>query len=304
MLLPSVSLSAGCDRIASRMPSTQQAADVPPLREVSRMGRLSDVDLSEASGFARSTRVPNAFWSQGDSGNDEVLFAFDSTGASLGTTRVRDADNRDWEAIAIGPCSTGSCLYIGDVGDNGARRSTVRIWRITEPQPGDTLSSPAEQLTAQYPDGPRDVESMWVAPDSAVYLLTKRPEKTNQGWRAAQIYRLPATSWEATATVTATLFDSLPIVPRKNDPRGWLTDASLSPADSTGRYALVVRSYRDVSVWDIDPATWHPRARRAVCSLAEVPERSSGEGVTWLADGRIALNHEGVRASLHAGRCP
>lgn len=268
------------------------------------MGRLSDVDLGEASGFARSTVVPNAFWSQGDSGNEAVLFGFDSTGASLGSTRVRDADNRDWEAIAIGPCTTGSCLFIGDVGDNLARRQTVRIWRITEPRPGDTISSPAALLTVQYPDGPRDVESMWVAPDSAVYLLTKRPEKANDGWRAAQIYRLPASAWDAGGTVTATLFDSLPIVPRKNDPKGWLTDASLSSADSSGGYALVVRSYRDVSVWEMDPTTWHPRARRAVCSLVEVPERSSGEGVTWLADGRIALNHEGVRASLHAGRCP
>ncbi|MCC6242279.1 MAG: hypothetical protein IT353_05535 [Gemmatimonadaceae bacterium] len=268
------------------------------------MGRLSDVELSEASGFARGTLRPNTFWSQGDSGNEPVLFAFDSSGVTLGTTRVRDAENRDWEAIAIGVCPSGSCLYIGDVGDNGARRNTVRIWRIAEPQPGDSASTPAEQLVVEYPDGPRDVESMWVAPDSAVYLLTKRPEKVNDRWRAAQIYRLPADAWRANATITASLFDSLPIVPRKNDSRGWLTDAALSSADSSGGYRLVVRSYRDVSVWDIHPTTWHPRERLAHCLLTEVPEASSGEGVTWLADGRIALNHEGVRASLHAGRCP
>ena len=95
-------------------------AVVTPLRDLSQLGAFSNRGLVEASGLVRSEINAGVYWSQNDSGNDESLFAYDSTGASLGVTRVTDAFNRDWEAIALGPCAIGSCLYIGDVGDNGA----------------------------------------------------------------------------------------------------------------------------------------------------------------------------------------
>ena len=126
IILP-ISLAACQRRNADAVDAT-----VPALASITTIGSLRAPGLIEASGVVRSTRSDNAFWSQNDSGNEADLFAYDSTGASLGVARVAGARNRDWEAIAIGPCTEGSCVYIGDVGDNGARREQVTIWRVMD----------------------------------------------------------------------------------------------------------------------------------------------------------------------------
>lgn len=278
---------------------------VPALSDVVSRGRLTDPALSEASGLVPSPDHPNLFWAQNDSGHDAELFAFDSTGRALGTVRVQGARNRDWEALASGPCDHGVCLYIGDVGDNSAQRAQVRVWRLPAPNPADTLSAAAEQLTLRYADGPHDVESMWIAPDTAVYLLTKRPERDQSGAaRPARIYRVAPSAWRSADTATAILFDSLPIVPKRGEGRSWITDAALSGSDSAGMVRLAVRSYNDVYILGIDTTTWRPTGLIARCSLRGLKERNSGEGVAWLRDGRLMFDAEGAGSRLHTGRCP
>jgi hypothetical protein len=276
----------------------------PPVRDVTAIGRMADARLREASGLVRSRSHNNVFWSHGDSGNDERVFAFDSTGASLGAPRVQGAKNRDWEALAVGPCEQGECLYIGDVGDNLARRKTASIYRTPEPAPGDTATRPVERLEFAYRDGARDVEAMWVTPDTSVWLLTKRPDKSGIRWRAAQIYRLAPSAWRAKGTVTADLVDSIAIVPQKGQESGWVTDAALSDPDSAGMRRLAIRTYGDVYLFDVDAVTWRPTSLVGKCSLSGLRENRRGEGVTWMADGRLLFNHEGASEPLFAGRCP
>ena len=274
-----------------------------PLRQVSSPGVLTAPKLIEASGVVRSTRQPNVFWSQNDSGNDERIFAYDSTGAALGMLRIAGARNRDWEAIALGPCPDGTCLFIGDVGDNNARRSDVTIWRIPEPVPADTLSPRAVPLRFGYAEGPRDVEAMWIAPDSAVLLLTKRPIRARGGRdRWSLIYRLPPAAWRSDARATATLVDSVPLVPTASNPTNWITDASLSSADAKGVRHLAVRTYAAVYIFDADGVSGRPTALRHQCNLRALHEQY-GEGVTWLADGRLLFVAEGRASVLHAARC-
>ena len=70
---------------------------------------------------------------------------------------------------------------------------------------------------------------MWVAPDSAVYFLSKRAARNEKREdRPARIYRLPASAWLAGDTATATLVDSVPVVPLPRRGLGWITDAALS----------------------------------------------------------------------------
>ncbi len=278
-------------------------ASVPALTSITTTGSLKASALIEASGAVRSTRNGNAFWSQNDSGNEADLFAYDSTGASLGVARVTGARNRDWEAIAMGPCTDGFCVYIGDVGDNGARREKVAIWRVVEPTVGDTLTAPATELRFSYSDGPRDVEAMWVSPDTTVWLLTKRPMLRADGTsRPALLYRLPASMWTESAEHVAILVDSLPIVPLASSQLTWITDASLSPPDSAGARHLAVRTYEQVFVFSADSTTGRPGALEHRCALAPLHQRS-GEGVVWLADGRLLFNAEGRGSALQAGRC-
>lgn len=277
---------------------------IPPLSAISAVGALKDDGLVEASGVVRSTRRDNAFWSQNDSGNEAELYAYDSTGASLGVARVNGARNRDWEAIATGPCIEGTCIYIGDVGDNAARRDNVTMWRVIEPTPGDTVTPLAAELRFSYVDGPRDVEAMWVSPDTTVWLLTKRPVFRGDGTsRPAQLYRLPASVWSARGAAVAILVDSLPIAPLASNNLTWITDASLSAPDSAGARHLAVRTYGEIFVFAADSVTGRPGALEHHCSLAPLHQRT-GEGVVWLTDGRLLFNAEGRGSPLQAGRCP
>ncbi len=285
-------------------PSGGVAFRPEPLGALQRWGNLEHPDLVEASGVVRATNSDNVFWSQNDSGNDALLFAYDSTGASLGSTRVLAAQNKDWEALAAGPCAQGQCLYIGDVGDNQARRPSVAIWRVSQPSPGDSVTDSASVLRVRYPDGPRDVEAMWVARDASVWLLTKRPMFAPGGMlRPAQLYRVSASAWAAPGEQVAELVDSLPIVPLASDSRTWITDAAASSEDAVGPPVLAVRTYGSVFVFEMDGPTGRPGRLKHRCDLKPLREKY-GEGLAWLRDGRLLFNAEGGGAPLQVARCP
>ena len=275
----------------------------PPLRALEVAGNLGDSRLIEASGVVASTKEPGVFWSQNDRGNTATLFAYDSAGRPRGSVRVREADNTDWEAIATGPCTGGACLYIGDVGDNYAVRSGVRVWRIREPVTGATVTESATSLRVVYPAGARDVEAMWVAPDTSLWFATKRPNRNAGGaLRPSQLYRVPASAWSRSAIATAELVDSLPIVPGTSVSRDWVTDASLSSVMSDGHRRLAILTYGSVYVFRADPVTGRPEAQLARCAVPQ-GERNA-EGISWLPDARLLIANEGRGARLYRGRCP
>ena len=95
-------------------------------------------ELPEGSGLAASRRTPGRFWSHNDSG-DPVLFALDNDGRVVGRVRMSGAAVEDWEAIAVGACPSGSCIYVADIGDNDAERNQITVYRI--PEPSDTSGS-------------------------------------------------------------------------------------------------------------------------------------------------------------------
>ena len=135
----------------------------------SSMVRLAD--LPEASGLAVSRSTAGRLWSHNDSG-PPVLIAFDVNGKPAGRLSLSGARVEDWEALAAGPCGDRSCLYVGDIGDNGGKRPHITVYRIPEPpQPGTAVA--AEALQASYPDGAQDAEALLVAPDGSLLVVTK-----------------------------------------------------------------------------------------------------------------------------------
>ena len=156
--------------------------------------------LRESSGVAASRRQPGMLWTFNDSGNDALIFATDTLGRDLGAFTVVGAENRDWEAIALGPCATGDCLYIADTGDNGQGRPTARIYRVPEPAvPGDKLRTRrADVLEFRYPNGPRDVEAAFVGPDGTIYLDQQR-----SATGPASAFRIRPEAWKRGSIPTA-----------------------------------------------------------------------------------------------------
>jgi hypothetical protein len=286
---------------------------LPALSDAKRSGSLADGFLREQSGLVRSSSDASVFWSHNDSGNQPQLFAVDSTGASRGRWTVTGATNNDWEAIAVGPCESGACIYLADVGDNGARRKTVSIWRIREPAlpmatertVGDATglsTDSATRIRVRYPDGAHDVEAVWVSPDTSIWLLTKRPHRNAGGqFRRALLFRIPPSASHDSMPVLAQLVDSLPIVPLGDDSDTWVTDASFS-ADGSGGARVAVRTYQEVVVFSADSLTGRPDSVVARCSLRRLHERS-GEAVAWMANGRLLLGNEGRGSRLWTGRC-
>ena len=147
--------------------------------------------LRESSGLARSTAWPGILWTHNDSGNEPVVFATDTTGADLGRFTLLGAENRDWEDLALGPCPAGTCLYVAETGDNGEDNRTAAIYRRhgTAIPPGPDSCGGWSGCCFDIPDQPRDVEAIFVAPDSSVHLISK-------GIRSGIVhYRLPASAW-------------------------------------------------------------------------------------------------------------
>jgi T5SS/PEP-CTERM-associated repeat protein len=187
-------------------------------------GTISNSAIVEASGIVASHLNPNVLWTHNDSGNPADLFPTTAAGANLGTYAVSGAGNTDWEDIAIGPGPTAGkeYIYVGDIGDNNAVRSTIAVYRVPEPtvsatqQPGNFSISGAAKFTFQYPDGPRNAESMFVDPlTKDIYIITKF-DAPKRVYRAAY----PQSTSETTTLEFVTSFPTT---------SSWLTAADISP---------------------------------------------------------------------------
>jgi hypothetical protein len=137
-------------------------------------------DIPEASGLAVSRRNRGRLWSHNDSGSAAVLFAIDPAGNVRGRVRV-PVKTRDWEDVSVARCANGECVYVADIGDNGAGRAAVQIYRLPEPAAGDAETAPVETFNATYSDGPHNAEGMFVI-GASLFIVTR--DRTGAVYRA------------------------------------------------------------------------------------------------------------------------
>lgn len=151
-----------------------------------KLSTITSSEITESSGLVASRTTPGAYWTHNDSGDGPFIYAVNTRGESLATYRVSGAEARDWEDIAAGPGPqpNRSCLYIGDIGDNGAKRSEIVVYRVPEPRltaadksstrKRPRVTEPAEAFRLVYPDGKHDAEALMVHPVSGnLYIMTK-----------------------------------------------------------------------------------------------------------------------------------
>jgi hypothetical protein len=237
--------------------------------------------LPEASGLAMSRRSTNLLWSMNDSG-DPVVIALSTTGEVKGQVRVTGAAIRDWEALSVGPCPGGSCLYVGDIGDDGARRMQVTIYRVPEPKADDTATAQADTFVFAYPDKAHDAESLLVTSDQSLFIITKG--------HPTVLYRAPRDARPGTMAMLTRVAD-LPVEKFLNDQRGResrITDSETTPdgewvALRTNSELLLLRT-RDLVNGKMNDV-WHANLR----SLDE----TQGEGVAISDAGDVFLAGEG-----------
>jgi hypothetical protein len=239
-------------------------------------------EIEESSGVVASTEWPGVLWTHNDSGNDPVLYAVYASGQMVGRSRVRGAENRDWEDIGIGPCPDGSCLYIGDIGDNNRERTEIAVYRVPEPEPGSP-SAPAERFPMRYPDGPHDAEAMFVLPSGDLFVITKAAEGPQR------LYRYPGPLRADEPVVLEPLVD---VGGSGGDPFQQVTGAAATPS---GRW-VAVRRYKRLSIFlaeELIAGRVTPVLEVDLTPLGEV----QGEAVELLDNGRVVLTSE---AGFHA----
>lgn len=270
--------------------------DCEPLRTGVRLPGA----LDESSGVALGIRNPSVLWTHNDDGS--TLFAVDSTGALLGSRPVRP-ELRDWEDLAVARCEAhGSCLYMADTGDNAERRpaGNIQIRRVAEPslsgaEPSLSAGEGAlrtEVFPVRLPEGPRDIEGLFVLPGERVHLVTKGRN------HAVTVYRYPGPLRPDTVTL---------------DEVQRLTAGARPVADQvTGAGALagdeeivVLRTYRAMAFYRMDGDTLSPLPDGQV--NLRVLREPQGEAVALGPAGLVVLTSEagvfGSPGSMNLLRC-
>jgi len=264
----------------SALTAAPGAADSVPCRVVSSGIELPR-NLHESSGAAQSRRDPALLWTHDDSGQP-VVYAVDSTGAERARVTVTGATNLNWEDIAAAPCPGGSCLYVGDIGDNAARRPNVVVYRVPEPAAGATATPAADALRATYPDGPQDAEAMFVLPDGGIYIATKGETGP------ATLYRFPQ-PLRPGATVTLEKVAGISAARLARPER--ITGGS---ASRDGRW-IALRTLRSVTLFPTQGGAVQSLANPRVTDLTALDE-PQGEGVGFGEGGTLFLTSEGGRS--------
>jgi len=164
--------------------AAEPGQDVAP--GVRLLAYIRDPRIVESSGVVASRRYTDMFWTHNDGGGPkkQVLYAIDRKGNTRAFFSVIDVTLYDWEDIATDDAGH---LYIGDIGNNDAKRDTLTVYEIDEPNPQAKTGSvsPKRAWKLKFPGAPFDCESLFVWKDQG-YVVSKVFDKAR-----AQIFRFP-----------------------------------------------------------------------------------------------------------------
>jgi hypothetical protein len=196
--------------------------------------------LRETSGVAIGVRNPDLIWTHND-GRRSTLYAVDHDGRVRARVEL-DRSFRDWEDIARARCDVWVCLYMADTGDNEERRDNISFYRLAEPDQEGVVEvegiGEAERYRVALPDGPRDIEAMYVLPTDEVFFVTKGRN------HPVTLYRhpLPLRSEEVVTLVEVQRLTTGPVAARR-----MVTGASATLDGGT----VVVRTYESLEFFDV-----------------------------------------------------
>jgi hypothetical protein len=240
--------------VGALLPGSRPAGD--------EVTRFEDPAIVESSGLAV---VDGMLVTTNDSGDTGRVFTVDlATGRTVGVTAWSAAPD-DVEALAP---AGGSEVWVGDIGDNRAKRPSVSVSRVSVGRGNLDVDAPSYELV--YPEGPRDAESLLADPVAGrLYVVSK-------GVFGGAVYAAPA---RLSARRPNRLEEVGPVL-------GIATDAAFFP---DGRH-LIVRSYSEAAVY-----SWPGLAEVGHFGL---PDQQQGEGIAVSADGTIYASSEGLHSPV------
>ena len=187
-----------------------------------------------------------------------------ATGDTVGTTRW-EGGAEDVEAVA--PAS-GTTVWVGDIGDNGASRETVSVVRV--PVGPLDQSVDGERVTLRYADGPADAEALLVHPQTGRLVVVTK------GVLGGQVYAAPT---DLTAAGVGTLRPRGAVMPV-------VTDGAFLPDGDH----LVLRDYTRAVVY-----SWP--GLEPVAEL-DLPAQQQGESLAATGEDSVLVGSEGLRSPV------
>ena len=262
------------------------------------IGTIKSPDITESSGIAASRCQNGVLWTHNDSGDDAFIYAINFAGENLGTWKVPNARNIDWEDIAAYKDKGGKCfLYIGEIGDNKLARSEHAIYRVAEPlvMPAGASSNRQAPLNAEnasmirftYPDHNANAETLMIDPKTGnIYVVTKRVSGP------AGVYRIKPDFDRDDVTKAEKIAElSVPAIPN-----GFLTGGDISP---DGRHVVICDYTRAYEYTLPDGAGSFDDVWKQRPELVDLGKRDVGEAVCYSVDGTaIFATSEGKNSPL------
>lgn len=263
--------------------SQQDNAGLSPLFNPAVKAELPH-EVHETSGlFFHNGRL----WTHNDSGGKPILYGLDTaTFEVVQRITLAKVKNRDWEDV----CTDGTTVFVGDIGNNNAKRKNLRIYTFplsAIPDEGDATVN-VDSILFRFADQTDftkrkvhdfDCEAMFATTDY-LYLFSK-------GWATGttRLYRLPKTPGNYVAEVVNG-FDS----------QGLVTGADYDPKNNL----LVLVGYVN-KVWE--PFMYlifdfDEHGQNLTNHRFEMPNHlgTQTEGVCFFDEGRCYVSAESSKA--------
>ena len=247
--------------LAIAVPAVLGIAASPAPPEGHEVFAFDDPAIAEASGLVVDDGL---FVTTNDSGDTGRIFTVDDDGHTVGVSQWSD-DPTDAEALAP---SGDDDVWVGDIGDNTGKRSSVDIARVPVGR-GDRTTVPTTYHLS-YPDGATDAETLMRDPATGrLYIASKNVF-------GGVLYAVPEDLDPAGTNTMKAVGRVLPIA----------TDGAFFP---DGKH-LIIRNYTSAVVY-----SWP--SLQPVGRL-KLPHQRQGEGIAVADDGRVYLSSEGPRAPV------
>ena len=261
-------------------------------------GHLRIKEMDEISGIAVSGIRKDVYYIHNDSGDTSRFFAISPDGTIKNVIYFKGDPSQplgavDCEdiAVGIGPDKNKSYVYLGDIGDNGAVRKYITIYRFEEKQnwAKDSLIKNAEVVPVhyKYPDGPKDAESLMIDPiEKLIYIVSKRSDSVT-------VYTTPL---NFKANDTLVLSKKCKLYFNGFRPFKWITAGDISRDGQQ----ILLKSYEKVYYWkrSNNEPVWKTMLKTPT-ELPYKPEKQ-GEAIGFTLDGKgYYTTSEGAFAPIY-----
>lgn len=243
--------------------------------------KIKNKKVTESSGLAVSRRNKRFFWTHNDSGDKPRLYCFDVDGVHQGTCKLKPAGAIDWEDMCSFESHGRPKLLVGDIGDNGAKRKSCRLYLLDEPEDPSHDVKKLQIIKLTYSTGPMDCEAIGVDPISQKLILVEKKR-----WISCRVFAADFQINPATGMVMGKIGDT-GIVEITAKPIGVAKISIVASMDisNDGRRAILATLGESFEYTKKSNESWADAFARKPRRI-KMPARRQGETICYGANGR------------------